>query len=82
MILNHSKTIRNVISLLCISITKSTKKSGPLQIFMKFGIDMDSTKKLSHTKIWPILLIFLQDMTPQSLLENITAAYTGLIKWP
>ena len=35
------------------------KKSRPLWIFMKFGIDMDSTKKLSHTKIWPILLISL-----------------------
>ena len=35
------------------------KKSQPLHIFMKFGIDMDSTKKLSHTKIWPILLISL-----------------------
>ena len=35
------------------------KKSRPLRIFMKFGIDIGSTKKLSHTKIWPILLISL-----------------------
>ena len=41
------------------SMPNQQKKSRPLQIFMKFGIDMDATKTLSHTKIWPILLISL-----------------------
>ena len=34
----------------------SKKKSRPSWIFMKFVTDMDSTKKLSHTKIWLISL--------------------------
>ena len=38
---------------------KKKKKSQPSWIFMKFDTDMDSTKKLSHTKIWLILLISL-----------------------
>jgi len=45
------------------SISNQQKKSQPFWIFMKFGTDMDSTKKLSLTKIWLILLISLQDMT-------------------
>jgi len=41
------------------SIPNQQKKSLPSWIFMKFGTDMDSAKKLSHTKIWLILLISL-----------------------
>ena len=41
------------------SIPNQQKESLPSWIFMKFGTDMDSTKKLSYTTIWLILFISL-----------------------